>query len=494
MATATRPDDRTTGRPAAGRLRLPLAALLTLGLLGLVGCNLPSGFNDYVVFDGLTRPTSVEFSSDGRVFVTEKSGVLKVFDGVDDTTATVVADLRTNTYNSWDRGMLGLALHPDVPVGSRRLRGLHPRRRCPAARRRAGGRPDVDNDVVPDPAGRDGRRLRGRRAHLAPAAHRLVVGRRRARPRRGLVPAVPQPLHRHRGLRRRRRPLRRRRATAPATPSSTTASAGTRAATRRGRAARCARWTCAPTGDPLGLSGTDHPHRPPHRRGARHQPARRRRPTRTPAAIVAIGLRNPFRFTVQAGHERPVDRRRRLEHVGGDQPHPWAPTARSTTSGGRAWTGAAATRPSTSSTFPCARHLYQAGDTVAPDVHLSAWPGARRREVHDSTTGRRSRASTSRPRTRRIPSSTARPCSSPTPPGAASGSMRADADGRPRPSARSRGSTRAQVRRSSSSSARVASSGTSTCSAARSTGSGTRPPTRRRRPRSSRPPRPVTRP
>jgi Glucose / Sorbosone dehydrogenase len=49
------------------------------------------------------------------VFVAEKSGLLKVFDNLNDTTATVVADLRTNVHNFWDRGMLGMALDPQFP-------------------------------------------------------------------------------------------------------------------------------------------------------------------------------------------------------------------------------------------------------------------------------------------------------------------------------------------------------------------------------------------
>ena len=151
MAATTRPDSRPR-RVAAGRLRLPLVALATLGLLGLTGCNLPSGFHDYVVFDGLIRPTSVEFSSDGRVFVTEKRGVVKVFDGVDDASATVVADLRTNTYNSWDRGMLGLALHPDFPaVPDVFVAYTHDA--LPGGTAPHWGEPDTDNDVCPSPPG-----------------------------------------------------------------------------------------------------------------------------------------------------------------------------------------------------------------------------------------------------------------------------------------------------------------------------------------------------
>lgn len=90
---------------------------LTIAVLGMTGCgDLPAGFYGYVVFDRLVRPTAVEFSSDGRVFVAEKRGVVKVFDAVDDGTPTVVADLRTNVFNNWDRGLLGLVLDPDFPA------------------------------------------------------------------------------------------------------------------------------------------------------------------------------------------------------------------------------------------------------------------------------------------------------------------------------------------------------------------------------------------
>jgi glucose/arabinose dehydrogenase/regulation of enolase protein 1 (concanavalin A-like superfamily) len=76
---------------------------------------LPAGFEETVVFSGLVRPTAIQFASDGRVFVAEKSGIIKVFDSLSDTTPTVFADLRTKVHNYWDRGLLGLALHPNFP-------------------------------------------------------------------------------------------------------------------------------------------------------------------------------------------------------------------------------------------------------------------------------------------------------------------------------------------------------------------------------------------
>jgi hypothetical protein len=47
---------------------------------------LPAGFRNEVVLDGLTNPTNVEFSRDGRVFVAQKSGLIRVLDNLSDTT------------------------------------------------------------------------------------------------------------------------------------------------------------------------------------------------------------------------------------------------------------------------------------------------------------------------------------------------------------------------------------------------------------------------
>jgi glucose/arabinose dehydrogenase/PKD repeat protein len=78
--------------------------------------SLPPGFQEEIVFSGLSEPTAVRFSPDGRVFVAEKSGLIKVFDNLSDTTPTVFADLRTQVHNFWDRGLLGLALAPGFPA------------------------------------------------------------------------------------------------------------------------------------------------------------------------------------------------------------------------------------------------------------------------------------------------------------------------------------------------------------------------------------------
>jgi len=94
-----------------------LAAVAILTFMGAMAASaaLSSDFVDEAAITGLTGPTNVEIAPDGRVFVAEKSGLVKVFDSVDDTTATVFADLRANVHDYWDRGLLGLAIHPDFP-------------------------------------------------------------------------------------------------------------------------------------------------------------------------------------------------------------------------------------------------------------------------------------------------------------------------------------------------------------------------------------------
>jgi uncharacterized repeat protein (TIGR01451 family) len=91
-----------------------LGALLAYGVSGSGA--LPSGFQETTVFTGLANPTAIEFASDGRVFVAEKRGVIKVYDNLSDTSPTVFADLNLNVHNFWDRGLLGLALDPNFPA------------------------------------------------------------------------------------------------------------------------------------------------------------------------------------------------------------------------------------------------------------------------------------------------------------------------------------------------------------------------------------------
>lgn len=65
------------------------------------------------VVSGLTRPTSIEFSPDGRnMYISEKSGLVKVRRN-GKLRATPFIDIRDQVNNVRDRGLLDIAVHPD---------------------------------------------------------------------------------------------------------------------------------------------------------------------------------------------------------------------------------------------------------------------------------------------------------------------------------------------------------------------------------------------
>jgi len=136
--------------------RAIVAMLLLATVLPLAGSSpaaaAPTGFQVTTVITGLDTPTSMRFASDGRVFVAEKSGLIKVFDDINDTTPTIFADLSTNVYSHMDRGLLGLELHPNFPATpsvyvvytyDAEIGGTAPR----------WGTPGVLSDPCPDPPG-----------------------------------------------------------------------------------------------------------------------------------------------------------------------------------------------------------------------------------------------------------------------------------------------------------------------------------------------------
>jgi glucose/arabinose dehydrogenase len=80
------------------------------------GVTYPAGFEQEIAFSGLDAPTTIRFAPDDRVFVGEKSGRIKIFDDLTDTTPDLLADLGLAVHNFWDRGVLGMALDPDFPA------------------------------------------------------------------------------------------------------------------------------------------------------------------------------------------------------------------------------------------------------------------------------------------------------------------------------------------------------------------------------------------
>jgi glucose/arabinose dehydrogenase len=79
--------------------------------------DVPEEFVEETAFDDLVAPASIAFAPDGRIFVAQLDGVIKVFDGLDDTSASVYADLSQKVAFHNDRGLLGMTLDPQFTTG-----------------------------------------------------------------------------------------------------------------------------------------------------------------------------------------------------------------------------------------------------------------------------------------------------------------------------------------------------------------------------------------
>lgn len=104
---------RTVASAVAAALTVSTFGAIWVGPAAAPAAAVPPGFQDEILWTGLTAPTEIAFGRDGSVFVAEKSGIIHRFDGLEDTTRTQVADLRTVTHNANDRGLLGLAVDPE---------------------------------------------------------------------------------------------------------------------------------------------------------------------------------------------------------------------------------------------------------------------------------------------------------------------------------------------------------------------------------------------
>jgi glucose/arabinose dehydrogenase len=109
---------------------------------------IPSGFADQLVFSDLKQPTRVAFAADGTVFVAEKAGRILRYSSVQASASTVVADLRTQVFSGWDRGIVGLAVDPAFTTGRPYLYALYTLNAPPG-----GTVPNWSGDDCPTPPG-----------------------------------------------------------------------------------------------------------------------------------------------------------------------------------------------------------------------------------------------------------------------------------------------------------------------------------------------------
>ena len=75
----------------------------------------PSGFTVEPVVSGLDTPTGISFADDGRMFIAEKRGVIRVVkNGA--LLPTPFIDISADVNNFFEHGLVGIALHPDFPT------------------------------------------------------------------------------------------------------------------------------------------------------------------------------------------------------------------------------------------------------------------------------------------------------------------------------------------------------------------------------------------
>lgn len=94
------------------RTRTVLAAAMLLACLPAsagAAPTYPAGFEERTVASNLTGPTTAAWAPDGRLFVAEKAGKLKVVPAGGGAASTIL-DLSGQVNSYWDRGLLGLAL------------------------------------------------------------------------------------------------------------------------------------------------------------------------------------------------------------------------------------------------------------------------------------------------------------------------------------------------------------------------------------------------
>jgi len=98
---------------------------LAVALVALMGVpvaaqtfTMPAHFEAVTLPGSFNTPVDIVFAPDGTLFVVEKPGTVRVLDPAGVEQGLVFIDLVAEVNNDWDRGLLGLALHPDwVPDG-----------------------------------------------------------------------------------------------------------------------------------------------------------------------------------------------------------------------------------------------------------------------------------------------------------------------------------------------------------------------------------------
>jgi glucose/arabinose dehydrogenase len=97
--------------------RAAIGAVLLVALLGgaPAGAAVPPGFIQTLVASGLTAPTAMAFAPDGRIFVTQQGGTLRV---IQNGTLLATPFLSLTVDSAGERGLLGVAFDPSFATNN----------------------------------------------------------------------------------------------------------------------------------------------------------------------------------------------------------------------------------------------------------------------------------------------------------------------------------------------------------------------------------------
>ena len=97
----------------AARVAAGVCLMLTIGATAGRAATLPTGFTEALVASGLNNPTAMQFAPDGRLFVCEQGGRLRV---IKNGALLSTPFLTVTVSSSGERGLLGVAFDPNFAV------------------------------------------------------------------------------------------------------------------------------------------------------------------------------------------------------------------------------------------------------------------------------------------------------------------------------------------------------------------------------------------
>ena len=98
---------------------------LLVGISSATAATLPTGFEERTVVSGLTAPSAVAWAPDGRMFVAEKGGKVRVVTAAGALVSKPLIDISRQVHTSGDRGLLGLAVDSNFASNQLPLPALH---------------------------------------------------------------------------------------------------------------------------------------------------------------------------------------------------------------------------------------------------------------------------------------------------------------------------------------------------------------------------------